>query len=121
METYSLASPVRRDYSARSDLATQGAPPLHPVKITLNTTSIPEPRRPQIEALVKSFAKATEIVWLPSRFPRFVMLVEPGPEDKSQAENGSIFESPLAGTRSLASVTEFLEVRIKECLAGSGA
>ena len=96
-------------------------PTPHPVKITLNTRSIPESRRPQVEALVKSFAKATEIVWLPSRFPRFVMLVEPGPEDKSQAENGSIFESPLAGTRSLASVTEFLEVRIKDCLAGPGA
>ena len=88
------------------------------MKITLNTRSIPDSRRPQVEALVKSFAKATEIIWLPSRFPRFVMLVEPGPEDKSQAEAGSIFESPLAGTRSLASVTEFLEGKIKECLAG---
>ena len=87
------------------------------MKITLNTTSIPEARRPRIEALVKSFAKATAIVWLPSRFPRFVMLVEPGPEDKSPSDSGSIFESPLAGTHSLASVAEFLEVRIKECLA----
>jgi hypothetical protein len=118
LQTYSLASRVGRDYSATSGLATQGSPATFPVKITLNTTSIPDPRRPQVEALVKSFAKATEIVWLPSRFPRFVMLVEPGPEDKSQAESGSIFESPLAGTRSLASVTEFLEVRIKDCLAG---
>ncbi|TAE78114.1 MAG: hypothetical protein EAZ65_03110 [Verrucomicrobia bacterium] len=86
------------------------------MKITLNTSSIPESRRPQIEALVKSLAKATEIVWLPSRFPRFVMLAEPGPADKAAAESTSIFESPMEGTLSLASVTEFLEVRIKECL-----
>jgi hypothetical protein len=91
------------------------------VKITLNTTSIPESRRPQVEALVKSFAKATEIIWLPSRFPRFVMLVEPGPDDKAQPEGGSIFESPNSGTRSLASVTEFLEGKIKDCLAGPAA
>jgi hypothetical protein len=119
-ETYSLASPALRDYSAHSDRAAEGAPPLHPVRITLNTSSIPDSRRPQVEALVHSFAKATEIVWLPSRFPRFVMLVEPGPQDSSQPAGGSIFESPLAGNRSLASVTEFLETRIKECLAGSG-
>ena len=91
------------------------------MKITLNTSSIPEPRRPQIESLVKSFAKATEIIWLPSRFPRFVMLVEPGAESKSRSGKGSIFESPLAGTHSPATVTEFLEVRIRECLAGPPA
>ena len=56
------------------------------MKITLNTTSIPENRRPQVEAVVKSFAKATEIIWLPSRFPRFVMLVEPGPNPQTQPE-----------------------------------
>lgn len=86
------------------------------MKITLNTTSIPETRRPQIEALVKSFAKTTEVIWLPSRFPRFVMLVEPGPDNQVQPEAGSIFESPNTGSRSLASVTEFLEGKIKECL-----
>jgi len=91
------------------------------VKITLNTTSIPENRRPQVEAVVKSFAKATEIIWLPSRFPRFVMLVEPGPNPQTQPEAGSIFESPNTGSRSLASVTEFLEGKIKECLAGPEA
>ena len=87
------------------------------MKITLNTTSVPENRRPQVEAVVKSFAKATEVIWLPSRFPRFVMLVEPGPDSQAQPEGGSIFESPNSGARSLASVTEFLEGKIKECLA----
>ncbi|MEK7950705.1 hypothetical protein [Luteolibacter soli] len=88
------------------------------MKITLNTTSIPENRRPQVETVVKSFAKATEIIWLPSRFPRFVMLVEPGSDKEVQPEAGSIFESPNSGSRSLASVTEFLEDKIKACLAG---
>lgn len=71
--------------------------------------------------LVRSFAKATEIIWLPSRFPRFVMLVEPGAGHPSESEGGSIFESPSSGTRSLASVTEFLEGKIKECLSGPAA
>jgi hypothetical protein len=86
------------------------------VKITLNE-SIPANRRPQVEKLVKSFASSSEIVWLPSRFPRFVMFIEPGPQDKSEPENGSIFESPQAGMTSLSSVTAILEDRIKACLA----
>lgn len=118
-EIYPLASACGPDYSATRTISSPGdgrSP--RPVKITLNTTSIPESRRVQVEALAKSFANANEIAWLPSRFPRFVMLVEPGPQDKSQPEAGSIFESPLAGTRSLASMTEFLEGKIKDCLAG---
>jgi hypothetical protein len=88
------------------------------VKITLNTTSIPEDRRPEIEALAKSIANRTEIVWLPSRFPRIVMLVEPGSKEKSDSEGGSIFDSPEEGMHSLAAMTECLEERIKHRLAG---
>jgi hypothetical protein len=116
-KTYSLASPSSPGYVASTGSFIRSAPPLLPVKITLNTSSIPENRRPQVEAVVKSFAKTTEIIWLPSRFPRFVMLVEPGADNQAQPEGGSIFESPTAGSRSLASVTEFLEGKIKECLA----
>jgi hypothetical protein len=45
------------------------------------------------------------------------MFIEPGPQDKSEPENGSIFESPQAGMTSLSSVTAILEDRIKACLA----
>lgn len=86
------------------------------MKITLND-SIPENRRSKVEAVVKTFAKNPEIVWLPSRFPRLVMFLEPGPEDGSEPERGSIFETPQAGMKSPASVTAQLEERIKACLA----
>ena len=88
-----------------------------PVKITLNE-SIPENRRLQVESLVGTFARASDIVWRASRFPRFVVFVEPGPDDGSEPERGSIFESPRAETKSLASVTAVLEDLIKDCLAG---
>jgi hypothetical protein len=88
------------------------------VKITLNE-SIPADRRPQVEKLVKSFANSSEILWLPSRFPRYVMFVEPGPGDGAEPENGSIFESPQTGTKSLAAVTAVLEDLIKECLTAA--
>lgn len=117
-DTYSLASCALWDYSAPPG-ACQTCHPrlLLPVKITLNTSSIPEIRRPQVEALVKKLASPSEIIWLPSRFPRFVMLVEPGASQTPENTGGSIFESPNTGTRSLASVTAFLEGRIKACLA----
>lgn len=88
------------------------------MKITLNTTSIPEDRRPEVEAIAKSLSQNTQIVWLPSRFPRFVMLVEPGEQDKSRADGGSIFDAPDEGMDSLATMTESLEERIKACLKG---
>lgn len=87
------------------------------MKITLNTTSIPENRRPEVETLAKSIARDTAVVWLPSRFPRFVMLVEPGQQDKSPGDSGSIFEAADEGMHSLAAITESLEERIKACLA----
>ncbi|WP_193212203.1 hypothetical protein [Luteolibacter marinus] len=89
------------------------------MKITLNTTSIPEDRRQEVESIARSLAKNAEIVWLPSRFPRFVMLVEPGPEPKGEARSGSIFETPEPGLHSLAAMTEDLETRIKSCLGRS--
>jgi hypothetical protein len=46
------------------------------------------------------------------------MFIEPGPNDSAEPENGSIFESPQSGKRSLSSVTNFLEDRIKLCLSG---
>jgi len=87
-----------------------------PVKITLND-SIPEARRPQVEKLVKNFARTSEILWLPSRFPRLVMLIEPGAEEPSDPEKSSIFEPPQKGFAPTASVAAQLEDQIKACLA----
>ncbi|MFC7337534.1 hypothetical protein ACFQY0_10130 [Haloferula chungangensis] len=86
------------------------------MKITLNS-SIPEERRPEIEALVgKRFFKPT-IIWLPSRFPRYVMLVEPGKDGDSEPLPDSIFDSPEESTESPAKLAEMLEEQIKERLS----
>ena len=90
-----------------------------PVKITLND-HIPGPRRMEVEDLVKTFARSSEIIWLPSRFPRLVMLIEPGREDHSEPEKSSIFESPRMGPPSLSAMTALLEEKIKVCLAKPG-
>lgn len=90
-----------------------------PVKITLND-SIPAARRPQIERLVTSFARKAEILWLPSRFPRLVMLIEPGPEEPSDPEKSSMFEPPQKGMAPTASMAALLEDQIKACLAKPG-
>jgi len=120
-KTNSLASFHGPDYSTPSGhAALAGSPPLS-VKITLNTTSIPESRRPQVEVLVRSFAKATEIIWLPSRFPRLIMLVEPAVSASSEKDTGSIFESPASGTRSLAALTSDLEKRLEDFLLRRGS
>lgn len=66
--------------------------------------------------MVRKHARHAKVIWLPSRFPRYVMLVEPGAENESESESGSIFESPRADTRQLASFTEFLEEQIAACL-----
>ena len=86
------------------------------MKITLND-SIPAARRPQVEKLVKSFAHPADIFWLPSRFPRLVMLIEPGQEKPSDPEKSSIFESPQKGMAPTSSLAAQLEDRIKACLA----
>jgi hypothetical protein len=86
------------------------------VKITLND-SIPENRRPQVERLVRTMAGNPKIRWQPSRFPRLVMLIEPGPEEPSDPEKSSIFETPQKGTLPTASLTAQLEDQIKALLA----
>ncbi len=86
------------------------------MKITLND-SIPESRRPQVERLVQTLAGKSEILWLPSRFPRLVMLIEPGAEKPSDPEKSSMFEAPQKGMLPTASMTAQLEDQIKDCLA----
>jgi hypothetical protein len=85
------------------------------VKITLND-SIPEARRPQVEKLVGNLVRSPEISWLPSRFPRLVMFVDPGQENRNEPEKTSIFEAPRADTLSPAKLTALLEDHIKALL-----
>jgi|TARA_B110001454_G_C12655457_1_gene407232 hypothetical protein len=86
------------------------------VKITLHK-SIPEARRPEIEALVNKHAGPSTIIWMPSRFPRLVILVEPQSSYQSQPDGGSFFESSHSEDETLAAMSESLEEKIKDCLA----
>lgn len=111
-----LASGCVAAYPMEPGYAIQDMPRPIPVKITLNA-SIPENRRPQIERLVRTFAKSPEILWLPSRFPRLVMLIEPGPEEPTDPEKSSIFEAPQKGMGPTVSMAARLEDQIKACLS----
>lgn len=84
------------------------------VKITLND-SIPEEHRASIEAMVaKRFYKPI-VIWLPSRFPRYVMLVEPG-AGTSEPLPDSIFDSETENSESPAALAEALDDQIKAFL-----
>jgi len=85
------------------------------VKITLNS-SIPEEHRPSIEALVGKRFFQPVIQWMPSRFPRFVMLVEPGGEDGNEPLPDSIFDAAEESCESPAALAEILEDQIKAYL-----
>ena len=86
------------------------------MKITLHD-SIPEARRPEIEAVVKKHAGNCSIVWMPSRFPRFVMLVEPESKFEPDPDGSTFFESPHSDDETLAAMTKTLEEKIKVCLS----
>lgn len=101
-------------YYARIDRPLEKRPQIF-VKITLNT-SIPEARRPQVEATVKACAGNCSIAWLPSRFPHLVMFVDPGFAEEADHLKGSIFDSPSDGQPE-ASLTELLEKRIQKLLS----
>lgn len=103
--------PVSR-FAPRSPFALRPA-----LKITIND-SVPSQIRPQVEALVRTYARDAQVLWLPSRFPRLVMLVEPGGAPAPEENAGSIFESPTSGTLAVASVTAYLEQKIQALLEG---
>lgn len=86
------------------------------MKITLND-SIPPTSRLEVERAVKKHAGDCSIVWMPSRFPRFVMLVDPETTYDPCSEGGSMFETPHAEDASFAVMTKTLEEKIKSCLA----
>ena len=85
------------------------------VKITLHD-SIPEARRPEIEALVRKHAGDCTIAWASSRFPRLVILVEPHSDSEPDTEAGSFFESPRTDELSPSAFGDVLETRIKAYL-----
>lgn len=85
------------------------------MKITLNS-SIPEEHRPAISELVGKRFYKPQIIWLPSRFPRFVMLVEPGGEDGNEPLPDSIFDSSEESNESPAALAEILDDQIKAYL-----
>jgi len=60
------------------------------MKVTLND-AIPEANRPTAAGIVHDMSPGAEITWLPSRFPRLVMLVEPNPKQIETAASESIF------------------------------
>lgn len=66
---------------------------------------------------MRARAQNVEIIWLPSRFPRLVMLVEPGGSPPDEERGGSIFESPGSGTLAIASVTAYLEEEIQKLVS----
>lgn len=86
------------------------------MKITLHD-SIPSARRPEVECLVKKHAGDCRVFWMPSRFPRLVMLVDPEGSYEPGADGGSFFEPSDPGEYSIAALTEMLEMKIKDYLA----
>lgn len=89
------------------------------MKITLND-SIPTALRPAVEDKVTKQFGACRIVWMPSRFPRFVMLLEPDSNFESDPDSGSFFDSPRSDEGSLATMTKTLEEEINALLATKG-
>lgn len=60
------------------------------MKVTLND-AIPVASRPKAVEIVQRMSPDAEITWLPSRFPRLVMLVEPNTKEIERAAPESIF------------------------------
>lgn len=83
------------------------------MKITLNT-SIPAARRAEAETTVKARDPKAEVIWRESRFPRYVILVEPSAHDVPDKLNSSIFDSEPTG--STTELTEILEQALKKLL-----
>ena len=89
------------------------------MKVTLNS-AVQERHRELAEEIVRQVAPGAEIVWLPSRFPRLVMLVEPGKGRASEPEKGSFFSqgSAVAANEDVLSpaFTRQLEEKLQKLL-----
>lgn len=85
------------------------------MRIHLNTL-IPAGSRPGVERLVHGYAPGAELCWRGDAGTRHVLGVEAGADGISEAAGGSIFASPTSGDLAVASVTGFLEERVRELL-----
>lgn len=95
------------------------------MKVTLNS-AVPEDRRSVAEEIVTKVAPGAEIIWLPSRFPRLVMLVEPSSAKgrAEKAKGGTFFEGtsdsaasdPVASPAFALQLEEKLQAALGDCI-----
>lgn len=94
------------------------------MKVTLNS-AVPEDRRVLAEEIVTKVAPGAEIIWLPSRFPRLVMLVEPTTKSRAEkAKGGTFFEGasdsaasdPIASPAFALQLEEKLQAALGDCI-----
>ena len=89
-----------------------------PMKLTLNSV-VPSHRRGAVEQLLTRVAPGAKVCWLPSRFPRLVMLVEPGELPIERSAGSSIFDE--GDMQGVGDFSAELEDSIQRLLAGSVA
>lgn len=88
------------------------------MKLTLNS-AVPLEQRRAVEQLVSKLAPNAVICWLPSRFPRLVMLVEPDLAATERVPGGSIFDD--GELRGVGDFSAELENSIQQLLRGTAA
>lgn len=85
------------------------------MKLTLNS-AVPASRRQAVEKFLARVSPGVEICWLPSRFPRLVMLVEPRGTSIGISAGASIFDD--CEVKGIADFSAELEDSIQRLLAG---
>lgn len=93
------------------------------MKVTLNS-AVPEDRRGLAEEIVTKVAPGAEIIWLPSRFPRLVMFVDPGSGRSDKPEGGKFFggasdsaaSDPVASPAFALQLEEKLQAALGDCI-----
>lgn len=88
------------------------------MKLTLNS-AVPLHQRSAVEQLVAKVAPNAVICWLPSRFPRLVMLVEPDLAANERVPGGSIFDD--GEVRGVGDFSAELESAIQQLLRSTAA
>lgn len=83
------------------------------MKITLNSIIADDQRASALEIVSKA-APGAEILWLPSRFPRLVMLVLPDEEPALPAKGDSIFDHGVEDALSPATLALRLEEQLQK-------
>lgn len=86
------------------------------MKLTLNS-AVPLRHRHTVEQMVAKVAPGAEICWLPSRFPRLVMLVQPDVAVSGRITGNSIFDD--GDDRGVGDFSAELENSIQQLLNGA--